>query len=81
MQLLEDKIVSAPRDVVALALDYASRVEKLAAEYIAAIDKRYPQDVNLAADFQAYFRLLLGEEALNQSHQIIIVASGLDSST
>ena len=56
-------------------------MEKLAAEDIAAIDKRYRQDANLAADFQAYFRLPLGEEALNQSHQIIIVASGLDSST
>ena len=36
---------------------------------------------DLAADFQAYFGLPLDEEALNQSHQIIIVASGLDAST
>ncbi|SUD42813.1 type I restriction-modification system subunit R [Pseudomonas fluorescens] len=36
---------------------------------------------DLAADFQADFGLPLDEEALNQSHQIIIVASGLDAST
>lgn len=79
--LIELKRDRTPRDVVAQALDYASWVEKLAAEDIAAIYKRYRQNADLAADFQAYFGLQLDEEALNQSHQIIIVASGLDAST
>lgn len=79
--LIELKRDRTPRDVVAQALDYASWVEKLAAEDIAAIYKRYRQNADLAADFQAYFDLPLDEEALNQSHQIIIVASGLDAST
>lgn len=56
-------------------------MEKLAAEDIAAIYKRYRHNADLAADFQAYFGLPLDEEALNQSHQIIIVAAGLDAST
>lgn len=79
--LIELKRDRTPRDVVAQALDYASWVEKLAAEDIAAIYKRYRQSADLAADFHAYFGLPLDEEALNQSHQIIIVASGLDAST
>ena len=79
--LIELKRDRTPRDVVAQALDYASWVEKLAAEDIAAIYKRYRQNADLAADFKAYFGLPLDEEALNQSHQIIIVASGLDAST
>jgi hypothetical protein len=79
--LIELKRDRTPRDVVAQALDYASWVEKLAAEDIAAIYKRYRQGTDLAADFQSYFGLPLDEEALNQSHQIIIVASGLDAST
>jgi len=79
--LIELKRDRTPRDVVAQALDYASWVEKLAAEDIAAIYKRYRQNADLAADFQAYFGLPLDEEALNRSHQIIIVASGLDAST
>ena len=79
--LIELKRDRTPRDVVAQALDYASWVEKLAAEDIAAIYKRYRQDADLAADFQTFFGLPLDEEALNQSHQIIIVASGLDAST
>lgn len=79
--LIELKRDRTPRDVVAQALDYASWVEKLAAEDIAAIYKRYCQDADLAVAFHAYFGVPLDEETLNQSHQIIIVASGLDAST
>lgn len=79
--LIELKRDRTPRDVVAQALDYASWVETLAAEDIAAIYKRFRMDADLAADFKAYFGLALDEDALNQSHQIIVVASGLDAST
>lgn len=79
--LIELKRDRTPRDVVAQALDYASWVEKLAAADIAAIYKRFNQGADLAADFNSYFGLPLDEDALNQSHQIIIVASGLDAST
>lgn len=79
--LIELKRDRTPRDVVAQALDYASWVEKLADEDIAAIYKRYRQGADLAADFQDYYGLPLDEETLNHNHQIIIVASGLDAST
>ena len=79
--LIELKRDRTPREVVAQALDYASWVEQLGAEDIAAIYKRFKKDADLAADFCQYFGLSLDEDALNQSHQIIIVASGLDAST
>lgn len=79
--LIELKRDRTPRDVVAQALDYASWVERLAAEDIAAIYKRFKQDADLAADFRKFFGQPLDEDSLNQSHQIIIVASGLDAST
>lgn len=66
---------------MAQALDYASSVESLAAEDIAAIYKRFKQDADLTTDFRKFFGLPLDEDALNQSHQIIIVASGLDANT
>lgn len=79
--LIELKRDRTPRDVVAQALDYASWVERLAADDIAAIYKRFKQDADLAADFRKFFGQPLDEDELNQSHQIIIVASGLDAST
>lgn len=79
--LIELKRDRTPRDVVAQALDYASWVERLAAEDIAAIYKRFSKDSDLATDFNARFGLPLDEDSLNQSHQIIIVAAGLDAST
>ena len=79
--LLELKRHKTPRDVVAQALDYASWVEKLKPQDIAAIYSRFAPGHSLAADFQKRFSFKLEEESLNQNHQIIIVASTLDSST
>jgi hypothetical protein len=79
--LIELKRDRTPRDVVAQALDYASWVEKLRPEEIAAIYGRFAKGQSLAADFQKRFGQLLDEEALNHTHQIIIVASALDDST
>ncbi len=72
---------SHSRDVVAQALDYAGWVEKLRAEEIAAIYSRFAPGRSLTQDFRQRFRQDLDEETLNQSHQIIIVASSLDDST
>jgi len=57
-----------PRDVVAQALDYASWVEKLKPEDIAAIYSRFAPGKNFAAEFQKALGLLLDEDLLNQSH-------------
>ncbi len=79
--LIELKRDRTPRDVVAQALDYASWVEKLRPEEVAAIYGRFAKGQSLAADFQKRFGQPLDEEELNQNHQIIIVASTLDDST
>lgn len=79
--LIELKRDRTPRDVVAQALDYASWVEKLRAEDIAAIYGRFASGKSLSEDFHQRFGLLLDEDGLNQNHQIIIVTATLDDST
>lgn len=79
--LIELKRDRTPREVVAQALDYASWVEKLRPEEIAAIYGRFAPGRNLAEDFRQRFGLSLDEETLNQSHQIVIVAAALDASS
>jgi hypothetical protein len=79
--LIELKRDRTPRDVVAQALDYASWVESLQPEDSAAIYSRFAPGKNLADDFSHHFGQPLNDEGLNQTHQIIIVASALDDST
>jgi hypothetical protein len=79
--LIEIKRDRSPREVVAQALDYASWVEKLRAEDIASIYARFAPGKSLADDFCMRFGQILDEDSLNQSHQIVIVASSLDDST
>lgn len=79
--LIELKRDRTPREVVAQSLDYASWVEKLRAEDIAAIYGRFALGQSLAEDFRQRFGQNLDEDSLNQSHQIIIVAASLDDST
>ena len=79
--LIELKRDKTPRDVVAQSLDYASWVDKLHAEDVAAIYARFAPGKNLADDFQKRFGLALDEDSLNESHQIIIVSASLDAST
>jgi hypothetical protein len=79
--LIEIKRDRTPREVVAQALDYASWVEKLGADDIAAIYGRFAPGKSLADDFRQRFGHPLDEDSLNQSHQIIIVAASLDNSS
>ena len=79
--LIELKRDRTPRDVVAQALDYATWVEELQAEDIAAIYHRFKVGQSLSDDFKARFGQPLDEETLNQTHQIVIVAAQLDDST
>ncbi len=78
--LIELKRDRTPREVVAQALDYASWVEKLRAEHVAAIYGRFRPGRNLGEDFKKQFGHELDEEALNDSHQIVIVAAYIDES-
>lgn len=79
--LVELKRKQTPRDVVAQALDYASWVEDLQSEDIAAIYGRFAPNRNLGDDFLRRFGAVLDEDELNQSHQVVIVAASLDDST
>jgi len=79
--LIEIKRNRTPREVVAQAIDYAFWVDRLRAQEIAAIYSRFAPGKSLAEDFRERFGQPLDEDSLNQSHQIIIVASSLDEST
>jgi len=79
--LIELKRNRTPREVVAQTLDYASWVAKLRPEEIAGIYARFKPGRSLKADFRASFGQDLDEDSLNQSHQLIVVASALDDST
>jgi hypothetical protein len=79
--LIEIKRDRTPREVVAQALDYAAWVETLTADRIAQIYQRYSKGGSLSEAFKQRFGTALDEEALNASHQIILVAAALDDST
>jgi hypothetical protein len=79
--LIELKRDRTPRDVVAQALDYATYVERLGADDIAAVYSRFAPGSDLAKDFALQFGQALSEESLNQNHLIVIVATALDNST
>jgi hypothetical protein len=78
--LIEIKRDKTPREIVAQALDYASWVEQLSSEKIAEIFTRFSKK-NLDEEFLARFGTELDEDELNQSHQIVLVASQLDDAS
>ncbi len=79
--LIELKRNRTPREVVAQAIDYASWIENLRADEIAAIYQRFAPGRRLENDFQQRFGFGLKEDTLNQSHEIVIVAASLDDSS
>jgi len=86
--IIELKKNKTPREVVAQLLDYASWVKELKDEDIAGIYETYvrkyhPEKANISLDesFCKRFNLQEMPEALNESHQLVIVASKLDEST
>lgn len=79
--LIELKRGRTPREVVGQALDYASWLEQLDVTDVARIYSNFTGGRDLAFDFQVHFGTPLDEDTLNESHQIVIVASSLDPST
>lgn len=79
--LIELKRNKTPREIVAQALDYASWVEGLTNDRIAQIYERFRKGGNLKKDFETHFGNELDDDALNQSHQVILVAAALDDAT
>lgn len=79
--IIELKRNMTPREVVAQGLDYASWVSALEADDIVEIYNQYAPGRSLAEDFRARFGNALDDDALNNSHQVVIVASKLDASS
>ena len=79
--LVELKRSKTPREVVAQAIDYASWAERLEAQDIIRIYSNFSKGRSLDDDFIDRFGQALDPETLNQSHQIVIVASELDAAS
>ncbi|WP_167631000.1 endonuclease NucS domain-containing protein [Mariprofundus ferrooxydans] len=79
--LIELKKHKTPREVVAQTIDYASWVKKLQPEKIADIYSKYSDGGSLDDAYTKKFGSKLEEDDLNQTHQMLVVASELDPST
>lgn len=79
--IIELKRNKTDREVVSQALDYATWIEDLNPEEISDIYSKYSNGNKLSDAFSEKFRISLEEENLNQTHQMVIVASELDSRT
>lgn len=84
--IIELKRDKTPRDVVAQAMDYASWVVTLKPEELVDIYQSFLQQYGLEAAsldsaFQKKFNIPLADVTLNESHQMVIVATELDAST
>jgi hypothetical protein len=78
--LIELKRDRTPREVVAQALDYACWVERLEAQEIGEMYRRFAPGKSLDEEFRRHFKTPLDETGLER-HQIVIVARTLDDST
>ena len=79
--IIELKRERTPREVVAQALDYASWVEGLDADDISQIYSRFKPGRSLAEDYLKQCGHHLDEDSINESHQVVIVASQLDAAS
>lgn len=79
--IIELKRNRTDREVVAQAIDYATWIEDLKPEDLESIYAKYSGGKNLREVFKNKFRFPIDEESLNQSHQMVVVASELDSRT
>lgn len=80
LSIIELKKNRTPREVVAQLLDYASWVQDLSYEEIAAIYADKNPGKKLEEGFDDAFGRSLPEQ-INQAHELIVVASELDSGT
>lgn len=86
--VLELKKDKTPREVVAQLLDYGSWVRNLKDEHIASIYESYLKKfysgspaTSLDSAFCTRFQVSQMPDVLNESHQLVVVASALDPST
>ena len=88
LNIIELKRDKTPREVVAQILDYGSWVQKLEDDDIAAIfdafkQKYFPEEsvVSLDEAFCKFFQVEEMPEAINEMHELLVVAAELDDST
>ena len=84
--VIELKRAKTPRDVIAQAIDYASWAETLEVDKLAEIYEKYAKkylkrNETLSEAIINKFGASLTEDDINESHQIVVVGSELDSST
>ena len=79
--LIELKRDKTSRDVIAQTLDYASWLVDLGAEDVAAIYSRFKPKGSLGVDFREQFGHDLDEDMINDTHQLVVVASSTDPRT
>ncbi|MGC9457128.1 MAG: hypothetical protein ACP5DC_06350 [Halothiobacillaceae bacterium] len=84
--IIELKRNKTPRDVVAQAIDYASWVVTLADFQVIEIYQEFAERYglphpSLGEAFEAKFGVSLDDVALNESHQLVVVATQLDASS
>lgn len=79
LTILELKRDRTPREVIAQVLDYASWVVTLTTRQVHEIAFRFLKR-DLATAFRKHFDTAL-PEALNESHNMVIIASGFDASS
>ena len=84
--IIELKKNKTPRDVIAQGLDYASWIQELEADDVTSIFSAYNRkylksDISFNEHFENKYGHGLEDDEINNSHQIIIVAAELDSST
>ncbi|WP_008315818.1 endonuclease NucS domain-containing protein [Leptolyngbya sp. PCC 6406] len=80
LSIIELKKNRTPREVVAQLLDYASWIQSLSYEEIAAIYSDKNAGKKLEEGFDDSFGMSLPEQ-INQQHELIVVASEIDTST
>lgn len=79
--LIELKRDKTPRDVIAQTPDYASWLSGVGAEDVAAMYERFRPGGSLGKDFRSKFGDDLDEDAINETHQLVVVSSAVDSRT
>jgi hypothetical protein len=78
--VLELKKDRTPRDVVAQALEYGYWVQSLSFENIADLYAHHHQGEDFDSAFSTHFESDV-PEAINTSHKLVVVATGIDTST
>jgi len=80
LYVIELKKDRTPRDVVAQALEYGFWVQGLSFEAIRELYAKHHDGDDFDSAFTSHFEMEI-PEAVNTSHQLVVVATGMDTST